>query len=176
METTKSGWLQVVECARNRVLSHVAQDVVCFWFWVVGGQCAQVLRFLGFLRANKPFHPPEEKGGPTHRRFFATAGRGWAWGGMEYVEKAWTWTPNWWALMDMGGFNPEAANQVPFAGFVHGIAPRPKSKPKPAATPAEGPMQPHPPNPRDALAKALGAISPALYRQGKYVDCVLALI
>ena len=31
--------------------------------------------------------------------------------------------------------------------------------------PAGGPPQPHPPNPRDAFAKALGAISPAVDRQ-----------
>ena len=30
-------------CAQNRVLSHVAQDMVCFWFGAVGGQCAQIL-------------------------------------------------------------------------------------------------------------------------------------
>ena len=50
--------------------------------------------------------------------------------------------------------------------MVHGIASRPKSKPKPAATPAGGPPQPHPPNPRDAFSKALGAVCPALDRQG----------
>ena len=53
-----------------------------------------------------------------------------------------------------------------YAGVVHGIASRPKSKPKPAAAPAGGPPQPPPPNPADAFAKALGAISPALDRQG----------
>ena len=49
---------------------------------------------------------------------------------------------------------------------MHGIASRPKSKPKPAATPAGGPPQPHPPNPWDAFAKPLGAISLAPDRQG----------
>ena len=53
-----------------------------------------------------------------------------------------------------------------YAGVVHGIASRPKSKPKPAATPAGAPPQPHPPDPADAFAKTLGAISPALDRQG----------
>ena len=53
-----------------------------------------------------------------------------------------------------------------YAGVVHGIATRPKPKPKPAAAPAGGPPQPHPSNPADAFAKALGAISPALDRQG----------
>ena len=45
-------------------------------------------------------------------------------------------------------------------------SPRPKPKPKRAAAPAGGPPQPHPPDPADAFAKALGAISPALDRQG----------
>ena len=53
-----------------------------------------------------------------------------------------------------------------YAVMVHGIASRPKSKPKPVAAPAGGPPQLHPPNPVDAFAKALGAISPALDRQG----------
>ena len=87
-------------------------------------------------------------------------------GGVEWVGKAWVWTPTWSALLDFGGFNPEAANRGVYAGVVHGIASRPKSKPKPAATPAGGPPQPHSPNTADAFAKALGAISPALERQG----------
>ena len=94
------------------------------------------------------------------------AGAGWAWGGVEWVGKAWVWTPTWSALLDFGGFNSEAANRGVYAGVVHGIASRPKSKPNPAATPARAPPQLHPPNPADAFAKALGAISPALDRQG----------
>ena len=76
------------------------------------------------------------------------------------------WSPIRSAVVDFGGFNPEAANRGVYAGVVHGIATRPKPKPKPAAAPAGGPPQPHPPNPADAFAKALGAISPALDRQG----------
>ena len=38
------GWTR---CARNRVLGHVAQDMVCFWFGAVGGQCAQILELSG---------------------------------------------------------------------------------------------------------------------------------
>ena len=76
-------------------------------------------------------------------------------------------TPTLSGLMDFEGFNPEAANRGAYAVVVHGIASRPKTKLKPAATPAGGPPQPHTPNnPQDALAKALGAISPALDRQG----------
>ena len=62
-----------------------------------------------------------------------------------------------------GGGQPGGA----YAGLVHGIASRPKSKPKVTATPATGgPPHPHPPNPRDAFAKAVRAISLALDRQG----------
>ena len=82
------------------------------------------------------------------------------------MGNAWVWTSTWSALLDFGDFNPEAANRGVYAGLVHGIPFRPKSKPKTAATPAGGPPQPPPPDPADAFAKALGAISPALDRQG----------
>ena len=59
------------------------------------------------------------------------------------------------------------ANREAYARLVHSIASQPNSKHKPAATPAIGhATQPHPPRPRDAFAKALGPISPALDRQG----------
>ena len=41
-----SGW---IKCIGNRVLSHVAQDMVCFWFGAVSGHCAQILGLLGGL-------------------------------------------------------------------------------------------------------------------------------
>ena len=80
--------------------------------------------------------PRGKKGGATHWRFVANCWQGLGLGGMEYAARAWNRTPTWSALMDMGGFNPEAANRGVYAGLVHGIASRPKSKPKPAATPA----------------------------------------
>ena len=43
------GWIR---CARNRVLSHVAQDMVFFWFGAVGCQCAQILGLLGAVRGH----------------------------------------------------------------------------------------------------------------------------
>ena len=112
------------------------------------------------------FTPERKKGGANHWRFVAHCWQGLGLGGVEWVGKAWVWTPTWSALLDFGGFSPEAANRGVYAGVVHGIATRPKPKPKPAAAPAGGPPQPHPPNPADAFAKALGAISPALDRQG----------
>ena len=70
--------------------------------------------------------------------------------------------------MDMGGFDLAAENRRAYAGSAPGVASEPKSKPKLAATPATGgPPQPHPPNPRDGFAKALGAISPAVDWQGQ---------
>ena len=112
------------------------------------------------------FTPEGKKGGGTYWRFVGNRWQGLGLGGMEYVGKAWTWTPTWSALMDMGGFNPEGADRGAYAGLVHGIASGPKSKPKPAATPARAPPQPQPPSPREAYAKALGAISPAVNCQG----------
>ena len=112
------------------------------------------------------FTPERKKGGATHWRFVAHCWQGLGWGGVEWVGKAWVWTPTWSALLEFRGFNPEAANRGVYAGVVHGIATRPKCKPKPAAAPAGGPPQPHPPNPVVAFAKALGAISPAMDRQG----------
>ena len=112
------------------------------------------------------FIPGRKKGLGTHWRFVTNCWQGLGLGGIEYAGKAWTSTPTWLGLSDFGSFNPEAAKRGAYAGVVHGIACRPKSKPKPAATPVGGPPQPHPPNPRDPFAKALGAISPALDRQG----------
>ena len=67
----------------------------------------------------------------------------------------------------IGGFDPSAANCGAYAGLVHGITSRSKSKPKtPAAPTTGGPPQPHPPNPQDPFAKAPGAISPTLDMQG----------
>ena len=86
---------------------------------------------------------------------------------MEFRGRTSTWTRTRLALMDMGGSDPAAAYRGAYAGLVHGIASRPNSKPRLAATPATGgPPQPHPPNPWDGFTKALGAISPALDRQG----------
>ena len=81
---------------------------------------------------------PERKRGGGHWRFIANCWQGLGLGGMEYGASTWTWTPILSALMDMGGFDPEAANRGAYAGLVHGIASRLKSTPKPAATPAAG--------------------------------------
>ena len=89
-------------------------------------------------------------------------------GGMECVWRTWEWSLTWSEITGMGGFDMSAANRGVYAGLVHGIASRFKPKPKVSATPATGgPPPPHPPNTRDAVAKALGAISPALDKQGK---------
>ena len=113
------------------------------------------------------FTPEVKKGGASPWRFIAMCWQAPGLGGMEFAGRTWTWTPTWSAPMEMGRFDPAVANQGAYAGLVHGIASRRKSKPKLAATPASGPPpQPHPPNPRDAFAKALGATSTALDGQG----------
>ena len=133
-----------------------------------GGAPPPPERGVKSLSWHKPTSSPPsgKRGGATTGDSSPTAGRGWAGGGLSGLGKAWVWTPTWSALLDFGGFSPEAANRGVYAGVVHGITTRPKPKPKPAAAPVGGPPQPHPPNPVDAFAKALGAISPALDRQG----------
>ena len=99
----------------------------------------------------------------VHRPLLAGAGTR----GMECAGRTWTWTPMWSAIMEMRGFGPSAANRGAYAGLLHGIASSPKPKSKVPATPATGRRpQPHLPTPRDTFAKALGAISPAVDRQG----------
>ena len=85
-------------------------------------------------------------------------------------------TPTWSALLDFGGFNPDAANRGVYAGVVHGIATRPKPKPKPAADPAGGPPQPNPPTPRTPSPRHWGPSPPPWTAKARYVDCVLAVI
>ena len=108
------------------------------------------------------FTTERKKGGATHWRFVANCWQGLGLGGVEWVGKAWVWTPTWSALLDFGGFNPEAANRGVYAGVLHGIAGRPKPKPKPAAAPAGGPPQPHPPQPRGRLRQGTGGHLPRL--------------
>ena len=103
------------------------------------------------------FTPEVRKGGgeplAIDRHVLAGAGTG----RMEFAGRTRAWTPTWSAIMEMGGFDPSAANRGAYAGLVHGITSRPKPKPNVPATPAtRGPLQPHPPNHRDAVAKALG--------------------
>ena len=87
--------------------------------------------------------------------------------GMECVGRTWEWSPAWSEIMGIGGFDSSAAYRGAYAGLVHGIASRPKSKSKTPAAPAtRRTPQPHPPNPQDVFVKALRAISPTLDMQG----------
>ena len=43
----KVGGYGRIRCARNHVLSHVAQGMVRFWFGVVGGRFGKIRGFLG---------------------------------------------------------------------------------------------------------------------------------
>ena len=63
--------------------------------------------------------------------------------------------------MGVAGFDPAAANQGAYAGVVKGISFRPKrgQEPKPAAG---GHQKLQPPQPLDAVNKAVGVIRPTL--------------
>ena len=94
------------------------------------------------------FPPEVRKGRASHCRFIAMCWQAMGLGGMECVGRTGTWTPTWSVIMEIGGFDPSTANREAYAGWVHGIASCPKSKPKVPATPATGgPPQPQPPPP-----------------------------
>ena len=61
-------------------------------------------------------------------------------GGMEFAGRTWTWTPTWSVIMEMGGFDPAAANRGAYAGLVHGIASRPTRNPRNWGPPAAAPL------------------------------------
>ena len=77
-----------------------------------------------------------KKGGAGPWRFIAMCWQAMELGGMECVGRTWTWTPTWSEIMGIGGFDLSATSEGAYAGLVHGIACRPKSKPKAFATPA----------------------------------------
>ena len=88
-------------------------------------------------------------------------------GRMQSIGRMWEFSLTWSEIMGVGGFDPSATYQGVHAVLVHGIASRPKPKPKTPAAPATGgPPQLHSPNPRHAFAKSMGAICPTLDVQG----------
>ena len=67
--------------------------------------------------------------------------------------------------MDFGGFNPEGEPGGECRnGARHRLPAQVQAQAR--SNPRWGPPAAAPPNPQDAFAKALGAISPALDRQG----------
>ena len=106
------------------------------------------------------FTPKRKKGGGNHWRFVPHCWQGLGLGGVEWVGKASVWTPTWSALLDFGGFSPEAANRGVYAGAVHGIATRPKPKPKPAASRRWRPPAAAAPQPRGRLRQGTGGHLP----------------
>ena len=110
------------------------------------------------------FTPQRKRGGGTHWRFIAHDGRGWAWGGLigwgrpgsrrRPGRRCWT----------SGGSTPRRRTGGRMPGWCtashSGLSPSP-SPPQTPPPPATAP-----PNPLYAFATDLGALSPALDRQG----------
>ena len=113
------------------------------------------------------FTPNVRKGGDWQWRLIAMCWQAMGLGGMESFGRTWEWSPAWLEIMGIGGFDLSAANRGAYAGLVHNIASRPKSKSRTrTAPPVGGPPQPHPLHPRDAYTKGLMAMSPTLAMQG----------
>ena len=106
------------------------------------------------------FIPDVKKGGggAGHFRFLCHC---WQAMGTQSLGRTWEWSPTWSEIMRVGGFDPSAANRGAYAGEVHGIASRPRPKPKTPSQPAAAPpRQPpgrlhqdpggNPPHPRRA--------------------------
>ena len=94
------------------------------------------------------FTPDIKKAGAGHFRFVCMCWQAMGLGGIQSVGRTWECPPTWSEITRVGGFDPSAANRGAYAGLVHGIASRPKPKPKtPAAPAARGPPRPHPPQP-----------------------------
>ena len=110
------------------------------------------------------FTPERKKGGPptgdssptasSHWRFVATCWQALGLGGMEYAAGAWTWTSTRLALMDKGGFNPDAADRGAYSGWCTASPPGPSQSPSPLQHPqlrppaAAPPQTPGTPSPR----------------------------
>ena len=123
------------------------------------------------------FTPERKKGGTTHWRFVANCWQGLGLGGMEYVEKAWTWTPTWSALMDMGGINPAAANQggVCRIGARHRLPAQVQAQAR--RNPRFGPPRSRTlPTPGTLATRPWGPSPPPWTAKARYVECILALI
>ena len=115
--------------------------------------------------------PERKKGGATNRRFVANCWKGLGLGG---------------GLSMPGRSGPgrrpgcadglRGSNRGSYARVVHGIASRPKSKPKPAATPLGGPRSRTPPTHGTPSPRPWGPSSPPRTAKAGYVDCVLAFI
>ena len=117
--------------------------------------------------ANQHLPPPErKKGGAPTGDSSPTAGRGWAWGGFSMRgrpglgrrpgRRCWT--------KGASAQRWRTGGRMP--GWCTASPPGPSLSPSPPQPSLGAPRSRTPPNPRDAFAKALWAISPALDRQG----------
>ena len=112
------------------------------------------------------FTPDVKRGGARHFRLICMCGHAMGLGGMECVGGIWEWSRLWLGIMGIGSFDPSAADPGGYAGLVHGISSRPKSKPKTLVAPATGGRpRPPPPTPGTGSSRSFGAISPTLDMQ-----------
>ena len=105
------------------------------------------------------FTPERKKGGGgTHWRFVAHSWQGLGLGGVEWVGKAWVWTPTWLALLDFGGFNPEAHRGLCRGGARHRHPAQAQAQAR--RSPRWRPPAAAPPQPRGRLRQGIGGHLP----------------
>ena len=112
------------------------------------------------------FTPERKKGGATHWRFVAHCWQGLGLGGLSGWRRPGFGRPPGWCCWNSGVSTLRRRTGGCMPGWCTASPPGPSPSPSPPQPPLAAPPQPHPPNPADAFAKALGAISPALDRQG----------
>ena len=115
-------------------------------------------------------HPRAVTGGGTQWRFVAHCLQGLGFGGVEWVGKAWVWTPTWSALLDFGGLNPVAANRC--TASPPGLSPSPRPRQPPLAAPRSSTL----PTPQTPSPRHWEPSPPPWTTKARFVDCVLALI
>ena len=123
------------------------------------------------------FTPERKKGGAITGDSSPTAGRGWAWGGVEWVGNAWVGTPTWSALLGIRGFQPRGGEPGDVcrggARHRHPAQAQAQARRSPRWRP---PCSRTPPTPRAPSPRHWGPSPPPWTAKARYVDCVLAVI
>ena len=144
-----------------------------------GGRCPPPPRKGGedvLVGANQHLHPRAEKGGGQQWRFVAHCWQGLGLGGVEWVGKAWVWTPTWSALLDLGVSAPRRRTGGCMPGWCTASPAGPSPSPSPPQPPLAAPRSRDPPTPRTPSPRHRGPSPPPWTAKGRYVNCVLALI